>query len=115
MSKFHQPKPARISNGQTVGEVVDLRGQRLVGIKTPAALTGNTLTWQVSEAADGTFYAAYHLSTLAATATVATSVAASQFLVLPFDKAPANCFIKLVSGSAEGAERIFWLFTEPVG
>lgn len=114
MSTFHQPKPATIANGQTVGAVVDLRGQRLVGIKTPADLTGTTLTWQVSEAVDGTFYAAYHLSTLAVTATVLTTVADDKYIALPFDKAPANCFLKLVSGSAEGADRTFYLFTEPV-
>lgn len=115
MSNFHQPKPAKIASGQTVGEIVDLRGQRLVGIKTPADLTGTTLTWQCAEAADGTFYAAHHLNTLAVTATVLTSVADDKYIMLPPDKAPSNCFIKLVSGSSEGADRTFWLFTEPVG
>ncbi len=106
--------PATIANGQTVGVAVDLRGQRIIGIKTPAALTGVTLAFQCAEASDGTFVAASHLSTLAATATVITSVAANQYITLPFDKAPANCFVKLVSGSAEGAARTFILVTEAV-
>jgi hypothetical protein len=105
---------ATIANGQTVGVAIDLRGQRLVGIKTPAALTGVTLTWQVAETSDGTFVAASHLATLAVTATVLTSVAANQFIKLPEDKAPLNCYLKLVSGSAEGAARTFTLFTEPL-
>lgn len=105
---------AKIASGQTVGVAVDLTGQRLVGIQTPAALTGVTLTWQVSASNDGTFTAANHLNTLAVTATVLTSVAASQYIALPFDKAPANGWVKLVSGSAEGADREFVLFTEPL-
>ena len=105
---------ATIASGQTVGAVVNLRGQRLVGIKTPAALTGVTLTWQVCESDSGTFNPAFHLNTLAATATVITSVAAAQYIALPYDKAPINCFLKLVSGSAEAADRTFVLFTEPV-
>ena len=105
---------ATIANGQTVGAAVDLRGQRLVAIKTPAALTGVTLTFQCAETADATFVAASYLSTLAATATVITSVAANQHITLPDDKAPANCFVKLVSGSAEAAARTFTLYTEPV-
>lgn len=111
---FAQPKPAKIASGETVGVAVDLRGQRLVGIKTPADLTGTTLTWHVSESASGTFYAAHHLNTLAATATVLTSVADDKYIALPFDKAPANCWLKLVSGSAEAADREFFLFTEPL-
>jgi hypothetical protein len=110
---FHGAQPAKIASGETVGVTVDLRGQRVVGIQTPATLTGTTLTWQVAPTATGTFDAAYHLSTLAATATVVTSVAASRHISLPFDKAPANCFLKLVSGSAEGADRTFYLYTEP--
>lgn len=105
---------ATVASGQTVGVAVDLRGQRLVAIKTPAALTGVTLTWQCAELSDATFVAGFHLGTLLVTASVLTGVAAAQHIVLPFDKAPANCFLKLVSGSAEAADRTFTLFTEPV-
>lgn len=105
---------ARIASGETVGLAVDLRGKRLLAIKTPADLTGVTLTWQVSEKENGTFYAAYHLSTLAATATVLTSVADDKYITLPQDKQPANCWLKLVSGSAEGADRTFILFCEDI-
>lgn len=114
MPEFHQPKPAKIASGETVGVAVDLRGQRLVGIKTPAALTGVTLSFQAAEASDGTFVAVKHLNTLAVTATTLTSVSTDQHILLPFDKAPANCWLKLVSGSAEGADRTFYLYTEPV-
>lgn len=111
---FPTPIPAVIANGETVGEAVDLRGLRVLGIHFPADLTGSTLTWQASPTENGVYQAAYHLSTLAATATVITSAAADIYLELPDGKRPANCFLKLVSGSAEGAERTFYLFCESI-
>lgn len=103
---------AKIASGETVGVAVDLRGKRLLGVQTPADLTGTTLTWHVSPTETGTYDPAFHLSTLAATATVITSVADNKYIMLPDDKRPSNCFLKLVSGSAEGADREFTLYCE---
>lgn len=114
MPSHYTVSSAKIASGQTVGVAVDLRGQRLVAVQTPAALTGATLTFQCSDKELGVFAPHFHLSTLAATATVITSVSTSQYIQLPNGKNPVNCFLKLVSGSAEAADREFILYTEPL-
>lgn len=103
---------AVIANGAATSGAVDLRGKRLLGIHMPTDLTGNTLTWSCSPTENGDYHVAYHLSTLAATATVITSAAADITIQLPDDKQPANCWLKLISSGNEGAARTFHLFTE---
>ena len=110
---------AKIASGQTVGTETDLRGFRLLAIQTPAALTGNTLAFKAAEkstAEGGSYVDVNHLNTLAVTATTLTSVAADQHIVLGSAILPegiGNCMLKLVSGSAEGADRDFVLFVLP--
>lgn len=102
---------AKIASGQTVSSEVDLRGGYMAyAVQTPAAFTGVTLAFQVAEkpAAEGGVYGAvFHMSTLAATATVITGVTTSQVIVLNdfFPQGLGNCMVRLVSGSAEAADR----------
>lgn len=106
-----------ISSGQTASAELDLRGKRLVAVKTPTALTGNTLTFHCAEKPTelgGAYVAHSHLNTLAATATTITSVAANQWITIQGSLLPGgiqNCMVKLVSGSAEGANRTFIVTT----
>jgi hypothetical protein len=110
---------AKIASGQTASSEVDLRGVRLLGISTPAAFTGTTLSFQVAEvptANGGVYQNVFHLNTLAATAFTITGVAASQHIVIDGSLLPegfGNCMLKVVSGSAEGADRDLILFTTP--
>lgn len=108
---------AKIASGQTASGEVDLRGKMLLGVTTPAAFTGITLSFQVAEvptANGGTYVSAFHLNTLAATAFTITGVTANQHIVIDGSLLPAglgNCMLKVVSGSAEGADRDLILFT----
>lgn len=109
----------KIASGQTVSGEVDLRGVRLLAISTPAAFTGATLAFQAAEmptASGGVYNAVQYLNVLAAAAFVITGVAAAQHIVIDGSLLPAgvgNCMLKLVSGSAEAADRDLILFTVP--
>lgn len=103
-----------IAASGSTSDAADLRGQRLMAVETPAGFEGTTLAFTACATESGTFVDLYHLSTLVATATVITGVDESQHIELPFDKAPVNCFVKLVSDAAEAADRVLTLLTEPV-
>ena len=92
-----------IANGQTVSAAFQLGGRRIGAIRTPAALTGVALTFQASDAEGGTY-----LPVWADAAAVSLVVAPSRHIALTLDEsnALASCdWVKLVSGSAEAAER----------
>ena len=58
----------------------------------------------------------FYLSTLAATAFTITSVTTNQYIVIPGAAVAdglGNCVLKVVSGSAEGADRDIILYTQP--
>lgn len=96
-----------IASGQTVSGAVSLGGASLVGIITPAALTGTTLTFQAS--ADGTTYVpVYTTAGVAASVTVA----ASRYTAVPPTTIPGAPYLKVVSGSAEGADRTITLVVQ---
>lgn len=111
---------AKIASGQTVSGEVDLRGRVLLAIETPAAFTGVTLSFQAAEkpaAEGGTFVPVFHLNVLAATAFTITGVTPSDHIVLNGSLLPnglGNCMLKVVSGSAEAADRDVILYTRPV-
>ena len=98
-----------IASSGTVSTAANLLGMRLVGIVTPAALTGTALTFQGS--ADGSTYTALYDT---AGDAVGATVAADRWVVLdPADFAGIP-YIKAVSGSAEAAERTITLIVRPV-
>lgn len=93
-----------IASSGTVSTAVDLGGHNLVGIQTPAALTGTTMTFQGS--VDGSTYnVLYDTDGTALSITVAVD---SLILIVPSDFAAVR-YLKLVSGSSEGAERTITL------
>lgn len=95
----------KIASGQTESEAIDCRGGVLVGIKTPAALTGTSLTFKVSD--DGVSYVDYY-NALGGKLTI-TLGTNRRIGIEPVDFAGIQK-LKIVSNSAEAAEREFTLF-----
>lgn len=89
-----------IASGQTVSAALDLQGLALTAIQIPAAFTGASITFQGSFD-NSTFQAIYNTSNTAYSITVGTS---RTYAINPADFAGFR-YIKIVSASAEGAER----------
>jgi hypothetical protein len=96
-----------IANGQTKSAAVDLQGTNLIRINTPAQLTGSTLTFEVS-ADNSTFVPLYDSAGTA----ISVSMGTSRSIVVPATSFIGIRYLKLVSGSAEGAERTFSLMSK---
>ena len=89
-----------ISSGNTESDEIDLLGQTICGISFPSALTSTAMTFSVSNGG-GTFNAMAD----GAGTDVSKTIAASKYIVLnPSDFAGVDK-LKLVAGSAEGADR----------
>lgn len=99
MGAIHGNATATIANGQTESSAVYVGAKAPVALVMPAALTGTTMTFQGSH--DGVTYQAIEPSGAAYSVTVAASknvpLIAAYFAGFPW--------IKIVSGSAEAAER----------
>jgi hypothetical protein len=109
------PKPvsqsANIASGGTTSQALRVGGKFIVGLITPAALTGTTITFTGCDTATGTFVPIYDSDGTA----VSVAVAASRGYGLSGAEADALApfpYIKLVSGSAEGAARVVKLLTK---
>lgn len=89
-----------IAIGETVSTAADLLGVTPIGIITPAALTGTALTIKLSKD-NVTFYDFYNTSGSQVSITASTS----QWIGLVAGDFAGARYMKLVSGSAEGAER----------
>src|SRR3954463_4432954 len=93
-----------IASGATLSGAADLSGYTLVGLIMPAAFTGTSITFSMSDDA-GTFYAITNAGGTALSATVAASKC---ILVTPGDFVGIR-HLKLTSGSTEGGSRIIKL------
>jgi hypothetical protein len=95
-----------ISNGGTTSTSISMTRNRVpVAILTPTALTGTTMTFQAS--VDGTnFYDVYNGSSA-----YSLTVAASRYIALNPDVFQGVFYIRLVSGSAEGAARTIYVIS----
>lgn len=94
-----------IANGATTSGAIETKAgndMALVGIITPAALTGVAFTFTACHTdSAGTFNTVYNTAGTAYSVTVGTS----RFIAIdPVDFAGVS-FLKVVSGSAEGAAR----------
>ena len=97
-------KEVVIDNGETVSGEVDLEDYTAVAVMMPAAFTGTAITFQASDVSGGTFYEV----TDGAGAAVSVVVSNEEIISITEAKKEALAplrFIKLVSGSTEGAER----------
>ncbi len=99
---FQAAVPVTIANGAQNSSVIELNGFQLAGIQMPAAFTGTTITFLVATTLAGTYQALYNL-----TGAVSYAVGASRFVAIDPKDFQGTPYIKLVSGSAEGAARSF--------
>lgn len=97
-----------IANGQTKSAAIALAGVSILGIVTPAAIDGTTLTFEVS--ADGTTYVPLYDST---NALVSLTIAASRGYYLAPAIFAAWRYAKLVATQST-ADRIYQVLTRAV-
>lgn len=102
---------ASIASGGTTSQAIGLPGLTLLGIQTPAALTGTALTFQVSH--DGNTWVPLY-DDAATPAEISLTVTTSRAYSLDPSKFAAWEWIKVVSGSAEAAARQIYLLTGKV-
>jgi hypothetical protein len=100
-----------VATSTTVSAAVDLHGCALVGIQLPATFTGTALTFQAATTLTGTYQAVYGTGGSA----VSYTVAQGRFIALDPATLRGIRFLKVVSGSAEGANRDIELVVRPIG
>jgi len=101
---------ATIASGQTTSGEIDLYGCTLCGLFMPAAFTGTTIKISASPTSGGTF-----LPVQSSGADYSLTVAASKYVPIENLSIIAGVrYIKLVSGSSEGADRSITLATRSV-
>src|ERR1051325_4975561 len=100
---------ATISSGQTASAAIDLRDFMLAGFSMPAAFTGTAITFQVADTSTGSYQTLedengdpYEIT-----------VEASKYYPVNIIHFIGGRFLKLVSGSAEGAGRTITLHLIP--
>jgi hypothetical protein len=97
---FNPAQEVDIANGQQESAALNCGGIVLVGILFPAAFTGTAVTFEVSNKIDGTYVPLYNSAGL-----VSYTIAQGRFYAIdPKDFYGVN-FLKIKSGSAEGAAR----------
>lgn len=99
MSAIARAATCTIASGQTVSNAIDLGEMVVVGIQTPSALTGTAFTFQASY--DNVTFCAVTTTSAAYSITVA----ASKYVVVPPADLAGVRYLKVVSGSSEGADR----------
>lgn len=99
---FNPAVQAVIANGQQESGALSLNGLALVGIFIPAAFTGTALTFTVCDTLAGTYVPLK--STISGTA-LSYTVAVSGFYAIDPKDFQGVQYLKIKSGSAEGAAR----------
>lgn len=109
-AKVCNDKIATILSGQTTSDEIDLNGTTLCGFHLPAAITGTTLKITAASAAGGTFN-----TVQSAGADYSLTIAASKYVPIENLAIVSGLrFIKIVSGSSEGADRLVGIATRSV-
>lgn len=99
----------QIASSETESEPIHLRDRIMVGVITPAALTSTAIKFQAAAQQTGTYRPVYAGDT-EVSITVATNEARAVALAgEDADALSAWSWIKLVTGSAEAADRDFIL------
>lgn len=102
MNSAYQTKfTTTILSGQTDSDAINFKDFAQGGFILPAAFTGATVSFKVSNTETGTFTALYDAANVLVSLTV-TQARAYAFPVALFPFA----FVKIVSASAEGADRL---------
>jgi hypothetical protein len=94
--------PVTIANGATVSSLVSLKGFALVGIQTPAALTGVAITFQ---SCDSTGVTCVPVKVTTSGTALSQTVTTSSYYAIDPVAFYGVAYLKLVSGSAEGGAR----------
>lgn len=105
MSKIQQVSATIANGGTTSGEISAPEGCDLVGIFAPVC-TGTALTLTAAAAPAGTFVAVKNAADSAISHTIS---ATAHYIALDPTLYRGLKNLKLVSGSSEGAERVFTL------
>lgn len=90
-----------IANGGTTSGEIDLSSIDIVGFYLPAAFTGTAITFTAAYESGGTFIAVKD----GAGNSISKTVAQGQYIKLDPADFAGVLYLKLVSGSAEAAER----------
>lgn len=98
-----------IASGQTTSGAIDLQGLCLCQVIVPAAFTGASISFS-SSPNDSTYQALYNASNTLLSLTVTQG---RSYNISPQDFAGCR-YLKLVSASAEGADRVIGLVTREV-
>jgi hypothetical protein len=98
-----------IANGQQASPTLNLNGSTLCGIHMPATFTGTSLTFQAAPTEDGTYQAVMWQGS-----DFSVTVAAGRYVALNPAIFAGISFIRIVSGSAEGAARTLTAVSRPV-
>ena len=104
--QFDPARPAVIAAAGQSSAGVSMGGMELVGIQLPATFTGTTLTFEVATAIDGTYQPLYKSADGSA---VSFTVAQGRFYAVDPALFKGIQFLKVKSGSVEGAERTIYL------
>lgn len=116
MSKNHfrsfiaEDANATIASGATTSSEIDLSGTTLCGIYIPSAFTGTSISFQAATASGGTFVSVRD----GAGNAISKTVAPSQFIKLDPTDFVGVRYLKVVSGSTEGAARTLILAARPI-
>lgn len=100
---------ATIANTATASGAIDLMGATLCGIHLPAAFTGTSLSFTVATAGGGTYQTLQRNGS-----DYSVPVAQGKYVSLDPAIFAGVQFIKIISGSAEGADRTLNLAVRPV-
>ena len=92
-----------IANGQTESSYIETSSKQPIAIHLPAAFTGTAITFKVASTFNGTYKSVTDKDGAALTLVVAADTVVQ---ILPVDGVVLTPFLKLVSGSAEGDERV---------
>jgi len=100
-----------IANGAQTSDDLDLArlGEQVVGILTPASMTGTAMTFTVCFI--GTTFVPLHDSTGAA---VSITIGSSRYIYLPPAIFAGVARLRVVSGSVESGAKIISVITRPV-
>lgn len=99
--QFNPGVSTTILSGATASSAISCGGLVLVGFILPAAFTGTAITFTVSDALAGTYRPLYD----AANSLVSMTVAQGRVYAVDPKNFQGVQFLKLISGSAEGADR----------
>jgi hypothetical protein len=103
------------SSGTTSGTVstniVGTEDTQLMGVEFPAAMTGTSMTFTGSRSSDGTYVT---ITDVGGASNYSITVSAGKFVPVDPRVFSTYPFVRLVSGSAEAAERTIVVHLRPV-